>query len=58
MCNDCEYNKVYANYVLATMPPQYPWICSKCGEQGIDQGSESIEELSEYDKLVKEWTEK
>jgi hypothetical protein len=32
----CNHDKVYANHVLTSNPPQYPWICSKCGTTGRD----------------------
>lgn len=32
----CDHVKVYANHALLTNPPKYPWICSKCGEEGTD----------------------
>ncbi len=33
---DCsiEHRKVYADIWLMTLPPQAPWICSRCGETG------------------------
>jgi len=33
---DCNHDKVYADYVLLTNPPQYPWICRKCGKKDVD----------------------
>mgnify|MGYP001561538924 CR=1 FL=1 len=39
-----EHNKVYSKLILTSYPPQYPWICSECGEEGIEQGM-----LPEYD---------
>lgn len=33
---ECEHEKVYAAYVLASNPPQTPWICKKCNKQGRD----------------------
>ncbi|GFN32483.1 hypothetical protein PCURB6_27430 [Paenibacillus curdlanolyticus] len=35
-CIDGSHEKVYADYYLMSNPPQQPWICSKCGEQGND----------------------
>jgi len=49
----CDHEKVYANYVLTSNPPQYPWICKKCGEKGIDRGS--YYNANAYDELVKEF---
>lgn len=33
----CKHDKVYANWCYTVSPPIYPWICSKCGEEGQDQ---------------------
>lgn len=33
----CQHEKVYADYVLISSPPQYPWICKLCGVKGIDK---------------------
>jgi hypothetical protein len=49
----CEHEKVYDNKVLLTDPPQYPWICSKCGEVGRDRGEESSKET--YDVIRKKF---
>jgi hypothetical protein len=35
----CKHQKVYANYILTSNPPQHPWVCSICGETGRDQGA-------------------
>jgi hypothetical protein len=49
--SDCTHEKVYANYVLTSCPPQYPWICRKCGEKGIDWGGTVwIDEYAETEK--------
>ena len=32
----CKHEKTYADYVLPSLPPQYPWACKKCGEKGTD----------------------
>jgi hypothetical protein len=34
----CQHDKSYAPYILVSDPPQYPWICRKCGLRGIDYG--------------------
>lgn len=47
----CNHSKVYANYVLTSNPPQHPWICSICGEKGVDM--ESININNEYEELIK-----
>lgn len=36
--SECNHQKVYADYILASNPPQTPWICSICGEKGLDRG--------------------
>lgn len=28
------HNKVYCEIAFASHPPQFPWICSKCGARG------------------------
>jgi hypothetical protein len=33
---NCEHEKVYADYALYSNPPQVPWTCIKCGEKGKD----------------------
>jgi hypothetical protein len=33
----CQHEKVYADHVLASYPPQMPWICKLCGERGLDK---------------------
>jgi hypothetical protein len=45
--NKCKHNKVYANYILTSNPPQSPWICSKCGFKGVDRGQFPTEETYE-----------
>jgi hypothetical protein len=34
---NCNHKKVYAEYILTSSPPQYPWVCSECGEHGVDR---------------------
>ncbi len=40
--SDCKCKdgptKVYADHILTSDPPQFPWICKECGEKGIDRG--------------------
>jgi hypothetical protein len=50
---NCNHDKVYANYALTSNPPQYPWVCRKCGAKGIDQGQ--YYNYGEYDRIVKEF---
>ena len=37
---DCrgDHEKIYALIVPPTNPPQYPWVCRKCGVEGRDYG--------------------
>lgn len=53
----CKHKKVYSNYVLTSNPPQYPWICEKCGTEGTDVGPvfhSRYEEIKEkFDKQNK-----
>jgi hypothetical protein len=50
---ECEHEKVYAAYVLASNPPQTPWICKKCSKQGrdvlgpINSGTEYVDLLQD-----------
>lgn len=46
----CEHEKVYADYALMSCPPQYPWICEKCGTEGIDT-IKSFKILNEYNAI-------
>jgi hypothetical protein len=46
----CVHDKCYAGYVLASNPPQHPWVCRKCGAKGVDRGS--YYDYSEYDRLA------
>jgi len=48
--SDFEHDKVYASYILSSYPLQHSWICSKCGESGIDVGY-NVRELS-YEELL------
>lgn len=34
----CDHEKIYAPITLLTNPPQYPWVCRKCGAGGRDSG--------------------
>lgn len=47
----CEHHKVYSGTTLMSSPPQYPWICKKCGVEGVDRGQYKI---NEYEKLVQD----
>jgi hypothetical protein len=50
----CNHNKVYSNFVYASNPPQYPWICSICGETGVDYGTVS-NYYNEYEEIKKKF---
>lgn len=52
MSKECEHDKSFAPYMLASNPPRIPWICRECGEQGSDQVG-VYEDKDEYDKLVR-----
>ena len=54
---DCNHKKVFANTMIMTYPPQQEWICSKCGEKGIDRIGEINNEPS-YSDLVLKFDEK
>lgn len=44
---ECQHDKVFSNIVLTSNPPQYPWICRKCGFEGVDRGTMYVDEYSE-----------
>jgi len=48
----CEHKKVYSSSVLCSFPPQYPWICSECGLEGVDRGTLPPRSLT-YDDVRK-----
>jgi len=50
--NKCQHEKVYASYILTSNPPQYPWICKKCGLRGFDMG---ILTYDEYGEIIKQF---
>ncbi len=55
---ECEHLKVYAPYILASNPPQTPWICSKCGLKGRDViGVYEENKYAEIEKQFKETKE-
>ena len=51
----CEHDKIYSVCLLLTSPPQRPWICRKCGEQGNDDIS-AIENT--YEETVRQFKKK
>ena len=50
----CQHNKVYADYILTSNPPKIPWICSKCGEKGIEEYV-AIEKKLDYEELIQKF---
>ncbi len=50
---NCNHNKVYANVILTSYPPQRPWICSICGAEGKDCGE--LGNSPSYDDLIKKF---
>lgn len=57
MSEPCKrHKKVFANYILTSNPPQYPWVCSVCGERGTDRGEYRPIEL-DYDAIIKKFKE-
>ena len=49
------HDKVYANEIMCSNPPQQKWICRKCGAEGIDTIGEYADD--EYERLKKERVE-
>lgn len=47
----CKHKKVFAPFVLSSSPPQYLWICSECGEEGIDMSKSIGKNSNEYEEL-------
>ena len=46
---------VYADYVLASNPPQRPWICRRCGEEGRNIADAITP--SDYEKIRQQFRE-
>lgn len=51
MADECKHEKVYADYILTSNPPQYPWICRLCGETGTDHEVFSKNDYEEIKKI-------
>lgn len=49
---DCEHDKAYAKIVLLSYPPQYQWVCKKCGQKGTDIQSNFFQD-DEYEQAIK-----
>ena len=47
----CEHDKCFASFLLASMPPQRPWVCRRCGVKGSDRVGVYIDD--EYERLTK-----
>lgn len=52
---ECKHEQVFADYDLASDPPQCPWICRLCGLQGVDR-HEMLRPTETYDNLVKKFS--
>lgn len=50
MGTECEHDKAYVNRAYLTDPPQYPWICRKCGREGVDT-FDVLRDYGEYDRI-------
>jgi hypothetical protein len=46
----CEHDKCFAPFVLTSDPPQYPWVCRRCGARGTDRGASR--DAGEYGRLI------
>lgn len=51
-----DHDKCYCQTILLSYPPQYPWICRICGEQGVDHADVIIH--NEYEELKRKWNQK
>ena len=51
---ECQHEKVFAPYILTSNPPQYPWICRKCGYRSVDKGNITID-VNEYARLCQKF---
>ena len=54
----CVHDKVYSPTMLVSYPPQMPWICRKCGEQGIRISSGHPGFMDEYEATVQQFQRK
>jgi len=48
----CRHDKVYADYILTSNPPQMDWVCRICGSRGRDVCGRYTGR-SEYDELIR-----
>ena len=55
MKTKCKHtDKSFSPNVLMSNPPQYPWICRKCGEEGVDRELVLDNDFEEIKKKFKE----
>lgn len=54
-CVNGQHKKVYAEHLLMSNPPQQPWICSECGEKGVDQ---EVYKIITYADVIKKFSGK
>ena len=53
MSDNCKHDKAYSTKILLSDPPQRPWICRKCLEQGNERSTfPLVEDGSEYQRLI------
>lgn len=52
MTESCDHDKLYAPYVMASNPPQFPWVCRKYRERGVDRGAYR-DAGAEYERLIR-----
>jgi hypothetical protein len=48
---ECEHDKAYSKIVLLSYPPQYKWVCKKCGQNGTDVQSNFFQD-DEYENTI------
>jgi hypothetical protein len=53
---DCEHDKAYSKIILTSYPPQYQWVCKKCGQKGRDIQSNFFMN-DEYEETIKVFEE-
>lgn len=54
-CSNGQHTKIYADFWLMTNPPQQPWVCSECGEEGRDY---EINERVSYEDVIRKFKNK
>lgn len=48
-----QHDKVYANTMLASYPPQIPWVCRECLAKGADRVEYGDTNNHEYNELLR-----